>query len=174
MQEEWRDIAGYEGLYRVSNFGRIKSLDRKQIYSNGDIHYYKGKMLKPSRAIGGYLKIRLGSTGREAGVHRFVAETFVPNPKGYPEVNHIDGDKHNNRADNLEWCDRRANMAHCHNVLGKPTGKTKTPVICIDTGEVFDSLSTASKEKHINLGHLCEAVNGKRHKCGGYHWAKVG
>lgn len=111
MKEIWKDIPGYEGVYQVSNFGRIKTIAHWQTYINGDKHFYKEKIRKPGVGPTGYLSIRLGSKGREAGVHRFVAEAFVPKIPGKNDVNHIDGDKSNNMANNLEWVNRKENIS---------------------------------------------------------------
>ena len=97
MEEVWKDIEGYEGLYEVSNFGRIKSLRT-------------GKIMKPS-INRGYLKCILQNDGKYKMyyVHRLVIQTFIPNPDNLPEVNHKDEDKTNNKVDNLEWCDHKYN-----------------------------------------------------------------
>lgn len=173
MKEIWRDITGYEGLYQVSSFGRIKTVAHWQTYVNGDKHFYKERIRVPRAGPTGYLTVRLGSRGREAGVHRFVAETFIPRVPGKNDVNHIDGNKANNRVNNLEWVNRKENMRHCREVLKKETGKAKVPVICIETGETFESLAAASVTKGINLAHLCQVVNGHRHTTGGFHWEKA-
>lgn len=173
MKEKWKDIKGYEGLYQVSSFGRIKTISHWQTYSNGDRHFYNERVRTPGVGPTGYLSIRLGSKGREAGVHRIVAEAFLTRVPGKNDVNHIDGNKSNNRVDNLEWVDRKENMQHCREVLKKKTGKTKVPVLCIETRETFESLSDASTIKNINLAHLCQVVNGHRHTTGGYHWKKL-
>lgn len=173
MKEIWKDIAGYEGVYQVSNFGRIKTLAHWQVYANGDKHSYKERIRTPGIGPTGYLSIRLGSRGREAGVHRFVAETFIPRVSGKNDVNHIDGDKSNNRVDNLEWVNRKENMKHCRKILKKEVGKAKTPILCIETGETFESLSRAATTKGINLGHLSESLNGKRRTAGGLHWKRL-
>ena len=173
MEEIWKDIAGYEGLYQASNFGRIKTVAHWQTYSNGDRHFYKERIRVPGVGPTGYLSIRLGSKGRIAGVHRFVAETFLPRVPGKNDVNHIDGNKSNNRVENLEWVNRKENMRHCRAVLKKETGRAKVPVLCIETEEVFRSLSAASIAKKVNLGHLCEATSGRRQSAGGYHWQRI-
>lgn len=173
MKEEWRDIPGYEGLYQVSSLGRIKTTAHWQTYVNGGKHFYKERIRVPGVGPTGYLSISLGSKGREAGVHRFVAEAFIPKVLGKNDVNHIDGDKSNNRVENLEWVDRGENMRHCREVLKKETGKAKVPVLCVETGEVFESLTEASKAKSVSLAHLCQAVNGHRHTTGGYHWKRL-
>lgn len=173
MKEIWKDIADYEGLYQVSNLGRVKTVAHWQIYTNGHRHFHKEKIHTPGVSRTGYLSVRLGSKGREAGVHRFVAETFIPRIPGKNDVNHIDGDKSNNRASNLEWVDRKENMWHCRNVLKKETGKKKVPVLCVETGEIFSTVTEASAIKKVSLSHLSQVINGKRNVTGGLHWKRA-
>lgn len=111
--EEWRDVIGYEGLYKVSNLGRVKSLPRLHKYVHGE-YLSKEKILSP-RNVGKdreYTAIVLYNNGnkKQCRIHRLVAEAFIPNPKGYKEVNHIDENKRNNTASNLEWCSRSYNV----------------------------------------------------------------
>ena len=112
MIEEWRPIEGYEGLYEVSNLGRVRSVDRYVIDSLGHRKFYKGKVLSIVKNKNGYLLINLycNEKNKKCLVHRLVAEAFVSNPDNLPEVNHKDEDKTNNRVDNLEWCNRKYNV----------------------------------------------------------------
>lgn len=112
--EIWKDIRDYEGIYKISNLGNIKSLPREHV---------KGKLLNPARNNRGYLRVALSVKGRVRydSVHRLVAETFIPNPKNLPEVNHIDGNKLNNKVENLEWTTKSQNQIHAYK-----TGLRKT------------------------------------------------
>lgn len=107
MIEEWRTVVGYEGLYEVSSYGRVRSLDRYVKSSYGAYRLHKGKVLSPGVRPDGYLVVSLQE--KMFRVHRLVAGAFIPNPDGLPAVNHIDEDKTNNRVDNLEWCDSKYN-----------------------------------------------------------------
>ena len=106
MIEEWRPVVGYEGLYEVSNTGRVRSVDR---------FYYrlhKGKVLSPTKDRYGYLTVTLNCNGKSKTIkiHRLVAQAFLPNPDNLPQVNHKDEDKTNNNVTNLEWCDAKYNV----------------------------------------------------------------
>ena len=104
--EEWRSIPGYEGLYEVSSYGRVKSLERYKS-NNGGIQLIKEKILKPHNTKKGYLTVQFSN--KIFKVHRLVAQAFIPNPDNLPMVNHLDEDKTNNRVENLEWCNRKYN-----------------------------------------------------------------
>ena len=112
MNEEWRPVVGYEGLYEVSNTGQVRSVDRYVKYSDGRIHLHKGKVLSPVKSNLGYLLVSLCCNGKYKMflVHRLVAEVFIENFDNLPEINHKDEDKTNNSVDNLEWCDRSYNI----------------------------------------------------------------
>ena len=113
--EIWKDITGYEGIYQVSNFGRIKSLGRFLKRGESKIFVDEFIMSGGSTPIG-YKTVNLtkNKVRKAFSVHRLVAEAFIPNPEGKPEVNHIDGDKLNNNYANLEWCTRRENLQHAY------------------------------------------------------------
>ena len=114
MSEIWKDIKGYEGLYQVSNLGRVKSLPRFIERSIASC-FTKEKILKTFVLKGGYVNIVLRKGGKSCNhnIHRLVAETFIENNNTeFSCVNHIDGDKQNNNADNLEWCNHSINCLH--------------------------------------------------------------
>ena len=109
-EEIWRPVVGYEGLYEVSNTGRVRSLDRYVRCKSYRLH--KGKVLSPGKDKDGYLFVVLSCNGKHKtiAVHKLVAQAFIPNPDDLPIINHKDEDKTNNRVDNLEWCTAKYNM----------------------------------------------------------------
>lgn len=107
MKEVWKNIDDY---HQVSNLGRIKSLKREWINGLGIVRYSEEKILKQRVHLTGYMYITL--CGKVCKMHRLIAEAFIPNPLGLPQVNHIDGIKTNNVVYNLEWCDNSHNQKH--------------------------------------------------------------
>ena len=112
MKEIWKDIEGYEGLYQVSSWGRVRSLDRYVSAKCGGSRLVKGIIIKEYDNGLGYKLVHLCKDNKPkyAYVHRLVAAAFVANPEGYDEINHIDEDKGNNVPENLEWCSHKYNM----------------------------------------------------------------
>lgn len=127
MNEVWKDIIGYEGFYQVSNIGRVRSLDRDMIDKNGIGYSLKGSIRKISCTGKGYQNIGLSKDGEQKTffIHRLVAESFIPNPKNLPIVNHIDGDTHNNHVSNLEWVTQSENINHAIKIGNKEPKEVK-------------------------------------------------
>lgn len=112
MQEVWKDVKGYEGLYQISNLGNVKSVGIYHKDNKGNVRYLKRNREVKQTNDRGYLKIQLNKnkTRKTKYIHQLVAEAFIPNPNNYKEVNHIDSNPENNCENNLEWCDRRYNI----------------------------------------------------------------
>ena len=112
-KEVWKNIEGYEGLYQVSNFGNVKTLKRK--VQHGNCFYTREeRILKQSKDKYGYCVVGLSrnKATKTYKVHRLVAEAFIPNTDGFPQVNHKDFDRANNNTENLEWCDVQYNTQY--------------------------------------------------------------
>ena len=128
MNEEWKPIKNHENEYEISNLGRVRSLDRyiKSANSKTGLQFKKGQILKQKlNKVNGYMMIILWKDNKQKGynIHRLVAEHFLPIKEGKNTVNHIDGDKTNNRVDNLEWVSYGENLAHAYKKLERPINK---------------------------------------------------
>ena len=172
MKEIWKDIAGYDGLYQVSNLGRVKSLPR---YRNA-IHPYitRERILSPRKTKNGYVKVLLsGDTHRQYLIHRLVAEAFIPNPNNYGEINHKDEDKSNNAVNNLEWCTRSYNIRY-GSWRDKLIARFGRPVLqyTLDGSFVneFRSMGEAMAKTGINSGSICRCCKGIIKRTGNYIW----
>ena len=159
MIEIWKDVKGYEGLYQVSNLGNVKSLNRIKHYVNGRKYTLNGRVLKGILVGNGYYNIVLcSSVKRKFYIHRLVAQSFIPNPKNKPEVNHINGIKTDNRVVNLEWSTRLENQRHAKemglgNFCGEmsPTSKLKNEQVL----EIRNSkLKGTELSKLYNIGEM--------------------
>lgn len=166
--EVWKDVKGYEGLYQVSDQGNVKSLARKRTGKP----WYKERILKPLDRKG-YLAVSLYADGKCKlySVHRLVADAFVPNKEGKQQINHKDGDKTNNKMSNLEWVTPSENILHSFDCLGKKAHTRK--VLCVETGEVFESLKAVTEKTGIAYNHIPCCCKGRRNTVGGYHWQYV-
>lgn len=118
--EIWKSVVGYEGLYAVSNFGRVKSLALVEYIKTGQIRNHKERLMRLQN-MRGYKTVKLSCDGTVATilVHRLVAIAFIPNPENKATVNHINGDKSDNRVVNLEWATQSENNTHAYRILGK-------------------------------------------------------
>lgn len=156
MKETWKAIVRYEGIYEVSDRGRVRSLK-----------YGKAKILTPWKTCDGYLAVKLYKDGKlkTVTVHRLVAEAFIPNPNNLETVNHKDEVKTNNDASNLEWMTRADNKRYSAN----------KPVQMFDksTGELLAIYpSTIEAERVTGIAHesIVNCCNGKYKSAGGFVW----
>lgn len=114
MEETWKTILGYEGLYEVSSLGSVKSLHRFRKDSGDRLVAVKERFLRAENTQG-YKRVALqkDGKGKHFSVHRLVATAFIPNPENKPSINHIDNQRDNNCVTNLEWCTAKENLEHC-------------------------------------------------------------
>lgn len=173
--ETWKDVPNTQGKIQVSSDGRVRSLLRSEV----------GHILRPTPDPKGYLRLSV-TVCREKmhfKVHRLVAEAFVPNPEGKKQVNHIDGDKSNNAARNLEWVTNLENANHAvkqglwHNVFAasaRTNEARKTPVVAENayTGEIIRFESVSEAERYFNSRHVSDVIKGKREKAAGHYFRR--
>lgn len=174
-QEEWRDVVGYEGLYKVSNKGRIKAVEK--IDRRG--RKRSERILKVGSSQQGRPRVRLckNGVGTTFFIHRLVAMAFIPNPENKKEVNHINGVKDDNRVENLEWCTRSENMLHAeryglHSMASALEAHRKRVCQILNRSviAIYDSIADASTATGIEHANISAAANGKRAQAGGYEW----
>lgn len=182
--EEWRDVVGYEGLYEVSNLGRVRGVER---------HYYRqdsrgvsypvvvrARMLNQTENSNGYYRVSLSRDNhvKQAFVHRLVAMAFVENPDNLPVIDHIDGDRHNNDASNLRWCTQGDNLHYTYqngremvfareHIRKRQVHAVSRPVIRSD-GKEFPSVVAASRALGLTDAAVSHVVNGRAKTAGGY------
>jgi hypothetical protein len=178
MEEIWRDIEGYEGLYQVSNLGRVRSLDRIEKYGHS-FRKRNGRILKSIRDKDGYQSVTLSfkSINKRCRVHRLVWEAFNGSIPDGIECNHLNERKDDNRLENLNLMTPKENCnwgTRNRRILRKK----RRPVTQIlpDGTEFCSFFSTrdASRETGINQGNICGCCNGKRKTAGGFGWDYVG
>jgi hypothetical protein len=168
MAEEWRDVVGYEGLYQVSNLGRVKSLARVVNNPTGTGRL-KGESIlsaKPRRRDG-YIYVSLNSGGfvYKAKVHRLVAEAFVENPKGRRYVHHKDANPGNNCVENLEWVSHYENMKYHWEQKAKK-GFCVTGLECKPYKAIFTTFGVS-----VNLGYFDDAKSAREaYRCAYLNW----
>lgn len=171
MEEQWRDVVGFEGIYKVSNLGRLYKL------SNGN---------RPSQFMSlntydkdGYIKTALRKNGQRhyLRVHRLVAEAFIPNNEECPVVNHINGIKDDNRLENLEWCSISYNTQHAFDKLGRVghNGNTNLSVEMLDNSTLrsirtFESILEASEFVGVSSSAICQALKSENRTSAVYKW----
>ena len=161
----WKSVKGYEGLYAVNENGRVFAFKRPHCYRKA--HY-----MTPAPDTHGYPMVCLCKNGKNTTrrVHRLVAEAFIPNPNALPEINHIDEDKTNCAAYNLEWCDHKYNINY-----GARTEKTCRPVSMYSCNmeliKTYPSLREACRDNDFRCpGNISNVLNGKAKTAYGYVW----
>lgn len=181
--EVWRPVVGYEGLYEVSNYGRVKRLERVIYKSNikGTTYpaTYNEKILSPVKHKLGYLYVNLRTENDGVHfclIHRLVAIAFIPNPNNYSEVNHKDENKTNNNVENLEWCDRRYNMQY-GGIPDATKNRFSKKVAQIDNGNVvkiFNSAADAANKLGLSTSsHISSVCRGIEKKAYGFEWKYI-
>ena len=175
MEEIFKDVHGYEGRYKVSNLGNVISVN----YQNTGIP----KMLTPIKHHGGYLIVHLGAN-KIRMIHTLVAESFLPNDDGKKFVNHIDGNKHNNRLDNLEWVTTKENINHAIKTglrdphknnarLGKDN-PTRKPILQFSKAGEFiarwECISDAAREIGCDPCMIVNNASGRTKSAHGFIW----
>lgn len=167
--EIWKEILGYDVLYEVSNFGRVRT--RYNCFKGYTNEYF---YLKPCDNGNGYLRFNWKINGKQKTVylHRLVALYFLPNDKNYCEVNHKDENKKNNCVENLEWCNHKHNCNY--GTRNKRTGEKHTKKIkCVETGIIYNSLKDVSEKMNVVKSAINNCLNGRSKTCGGYSWEYV-
>lgn len=159
MKEIWKDIKNYEGLYQVSNLGRVKSL------------YYREKILIPQKSKNGYLRVNLSKNGvvKKENIHKLVAQAFISNIDNLSQINHKNENKEDNNVNNLEWCDSKYNMNY-----GSRPKKNRKRVNQYDLNNnlimVYSGIRFASRKLNIPHQNIIKVCKGEYKQAGGYIW----
>ena len=160
--EVWKEIPGFPD-YQVSNLGRVMSYRNQYGHGPRIIHGEKTKS--------GYIQVKLNK--ERFKVHRLVALAFIPNPDGLPQINHKNEIKTDNRADNLEWCTGKYNVNY-GTAIERRSKKRGKSVLCIETGNVFESCKAAGREMNLDFSHIAKCCRGVLSHHKNFHFEFVG
>ena len=181
----WKPVKNYEGYYEVSDSGEVRSMDRfvetKTGRQKGMKRMLLGNVMKQTESVGktresGYLVVNLRKdhTSKVVCVHHLVAETFIPNPDNLPTINHIDGNKHNHRVENLEWASYSENNIHALSTgLRRPRGN-KIVQYDLENNLIrtYRSTCEAARITGVSRGGISHCLNGRSETSGGFIWRK--
>lgn len=181
MSEIWKAVPGYEGLYEVSNCGRVRSLDRWVNTKGGAKRKVSGQIVSTRlNVINGYRYVVLRKDGKNIyrNVHRLVAIAFIPNPNNYPYVNHKDENRGNSCVDNLEWCTNAYNLMYGtakEKMDANVKARSKQVVQISLSGDVieeYNSINEASRHTGVDVTGIWGCCNGRYgyKTAGGYKW----
>lgn len=148
----------YLGEYEISDHGNMRR---------------RGRLLKPALHSTGCLEfvMTFHYKSKHVRAHRAVAEAFIPNPQGLPEVNHINGNRHDNRVENLEWCTGAYNREHAQKTLGfRPGVDVSCPCRCVETGELYQSRVEAARAIGVTPAAITHVLHGRCKTVKGLHW----
>jgi len=177
IEEIWKDIKEYEGMYQCSNLGNIKTLDRYIKEKSGKLQFKKGIPIKQRLNKNGYLQFGLNknATRKMVYTHIIIANTFLENLSNFEVVNHKDGNKLNNKIDNLEFCTYSLNNKHAYTELNRNIsdyGASKVHVYIIDTIDkslkYYETITETSKNinlSHTQINRYLDKKNGKEDFC---------
>lgn len=176
INENWKDILGYEGVYQVSDCGRVKRIGE---YSNQVTRWKSDKILKPCKKDNGYLVVTLSLSNKlkRKYIHRLVAEAFIPNVENKDTVNHIDLDRTNNNVNNLEWATYKENNVHAIKKMhergdNKRNQRDSKAVLQYDLKGNFIKEYPSIREVYRQTGiySIEKVCKGQRRTAGGFIW----
>lgn len=176
MKEIWKDIKNYEGLYQISNFGKVKSV--KRVVKRGDNFKPVNERILKHYLHKGYPEVVLSKEGKTKthSIHRLVAEVFIPNPNNYPCVNHKDENPKNNYVDNLEWCTYSYNISY-NNIRVKSAISRRKAILQFTKDGIFIREWSHAREASESLGiskrAIYECCKGRSKTSGGFIWKRI-
>lgn len=154
------DIKGYEGLYAITSCGKVWSYKRKIF-------------LKPTITGDGYCRVSLCKNGKSKNyyIHRLVAEAYIPNPEGKPQINHLSEIKTDNYINNLEWATAKENSNYgSRNKRATTKRANSVPVFCLELNKTFKSMRAAARAIGKHHSSIMRCITGQTQTCGGYHF----